>query len=51
VVLCDMDNLMRVNYTLGHEAGDPRETPDRLVARADQVLYSAKRRRRHEALA
>ena len=122
VVLCDMDNLKRVNDTLGHEAGDlalrlladalrtglrrddayrlggdefaivlagasgadaervmarlqhavsqaarepialieasfglavyePGETPDRLVARADQVLYSAKRRRRHEAIA
>ena len=119
VVLCDMDNLKRVNDTLGHEAGDlalrllgealrtglrrddayrlggdefavvlagasesdaervierlqhavaraahpPIETieasfglavyeegesADRLVARADQILYGAKRRRRHE---
>jgi diguanylate cyclase (GGDEF)-like protein len=122
VVLCDMDDLKRVNDTHGHEAGDlalrlladalrtglrrddayrlggdefavvlagaseldagrvirrlqnavsraarepltlieasfgvavyePGETPDRIVARADQVLYGAKRRRRHEAIA
>jgi diguanylate cyclase (GGDEF)-like protein len=119
VVLCDMDNLKRVNDTLGHEAGDlalrlladalrtglrrddayrlggdefavvlagatqadaervierlkgvvsraahppielieasfglavyeKGESADRLVARADQILYGAKRRRRHE---
>jgi len=117
LILCDMDNLKRVNDTLGHEAGDlalrlladalrtglrrddayrlggdefavvlagasqldaervahrlqhavsraarapiatieasfgmavyePGESPDRLVARADAVLYEAKRRRR-----
>ena len=117
LILCDMDNLKRVNDTLGHEAGDlalrlladalrtglrrddayrlggdefaivlpgaseldaervvhrlqhavsvaarepialieasfgvavyePGETPDRLVARADAVLYQSKRRRR-----
>jgi diguanylate cyclase (GGDEF)-like protein len=122
LILCDMDNLKRVNDTLGHEAGDlalrlladalrtelrrddayrlggdefaivlpgaseidaervvqrlqqavsiaahepisliqasfgvaayePGETPDRLVARADTVLYQSKRRRRHEAVA
>jgi diguanylate cyclase (GGDEF)-like protein len=122
LVLCDMDDLKRVNDTLGHEAGDlalrllagalrtglrrddayrlggdefaivlpgaseldaervvqrlqhavstsardpveliqasfgaavyePGESPDRLVARADAVLYQAKRRSRHEALA
>jgi PleD family two-component response regulator len=27
------------------------ESPDRMVARADAVLYAAKRRSRHEALA
>jgi diguanylate cyclase (GGDEF)-like protein len=122
VVLCDRDNLKRVNDTLGHEAGDLAlkllaealktglrrddayrlggdefaivlpgaseldaervvqrleqavavaardpieliaasfgvaayengESPDRMVARADAVLYAAKRRSRHEALA
>src|SRR5829696_1833220 len=122
LILCDMDNLKRVNDSLGHEAGDlalrlladalrtglrrddayrlggdefaivlpsaseldaervvqrlqhavsvaarepiapiqasfgvaayePGETPDRLVARADAVLYRSKRRRRHEAVA
>jgi diguanylate cyclase (GGDEF)-like protein len=122
LILCDMDNLKRLNDTLGHEAGDlalrlladalraglrrddayrlggdefaivlpgtteldaervvqrlqhtvsaaarepidliqasfgvaayePGETPDRLVARADAVLYQSKRRRRHEAVA
>ncbi len=122
LILCDMDNLKRVNDTLGHEAGDlalrlladalrtglrrddayrlggdefaivlpgasapdaqgvverlqdavavaargpveliqasfgvaayePGESPDRLVARADAVLYQSKRRRRHEAIA
>jgi diguanylate cyclase (GGDEF)-like protein len=122
LVLCDMDNLKRVNDTLGHEAGDlalrlladalrtglrrddayrlggdefaivlpdaseldaervvqrlehavstaarapieviaasfgvaayeKGESPDRMVARADAVLYAAKRRSRHEALA
>jgi diguanylate cyclase (GGDEF)-like protein len=122
LILCDMDNLKRVNDTLGHEAGDvaltllaralrsglrrddayrlggdefaivlpgaseldaervvqrlqhsvslaahepiepiqasfgvaayePGESADRLVARADAVLYQAKRRSRHEALA
>jgi diguanylate cyclase (GGDEF)-like protein len=122
LILCDMDNLKRLNDTLGHEAGDlalrlladalrtdlrrddayrlggdefaivlpgaseldaervvqrlqhavsaaarepidliqasfgvaayePGESPDRLVARADAVLYQSKRRRRHEAVA
>lgn len=122
LILCDMDDLKRVNDTLGHEAGDvalqllaealrsdlrrddayrlggdefavvladatredaervvgrlqqavaragrepvgsidasfglaiyePGESADRLVARADQVLYQAKRRRRHELTA
>ena len=122
LVLCDMDNLKKLNDTLGHEAGDvalrlladalrsdlrrddayrlggdefavvladateedaervvgrlkqaigraarepvgsleasfgvavyePGESADRLVARADQVLYQAKRRRRHELTA
>lgn len=122
LILCDMDDLKRVNDTLGHEAGDlalrllaealrgglrrddayrlggdefavvlpgaheidaervtrrledavsqvareplaalaasfglavyePGEKPDHLVARADQVLYQAKRRRRHEGVA
>ena len=122
LILCDMDNLKRVNDTLGHEAGDlalrlladalrtglrrddayrlggdefaivlpeagelaaervvqrlehavsmaardpieviaasfgvaayeDGESPDRLVARADAILYEAKRRSRHEALA
>ena len=122
LILCDMDNLKRVNDTLGHEAGDlalrlladalrtdlrrddayrlggdefaivlpgaseldaervvqrlqhavsiaarepisliqasfgvaayePGESADRLVARADAVLYQSKRRRRHEAVA
>jgi len=32
-------------------AYEPGESPDRLVARADTVLYEAKRRSRHEALA
>ncbi len=121
LILCDMDNLKRVNDTLGHEAGDlalrlladalrtglrrddayrlggdefaivlpgasepdadrvverlqysvsvaarapidvihasfgvaayeSGESPDRLVARADAVLYQSKRRRRHEAV-
>jgi PleD family two-component response regulator len=31
-----------------YEAG---ESPDRLVARADAILYESKRRRRHEAIA
>jgi diguanylate cyclase (GGDEF)-like protein len=122
LILCDMDNLKRLNDTLGHEAGDlalrlladalrtdlrrddayrlggdefaivlpsaseldaervvqrlqhavsvaarepidliqasfgvaayePGESPDRMVARADAVLYESKRRRRHEAVA
>ena len=122
LILCDMDNLKRLNDTLGHEAGDlalrlladalrsglrrddayrlggdefaivlpgasehdaqgvverlqdavavaarapveliqasfgvaayeSGESPDRLVARADAVLYQSKRRRRHEAIA
>ncbi len=122
LILCDMDNLKRLNDTLGHEAGDlalrlladalrtglrrddayrlggdefaivlpgtseldaervvkrlqhtvstaardpidliqasfgvaayePGESTDRLVARADAVLYQSKRRRRHEAVA
>jgi diguanylate cyclase (GGDEF)-like protein len=122
LILCDMDDLKRLNDTLGHEAGDlalrlladalrtglrrddayrlggdefaivlpgaseldaervvqrlqhtvsmaardpidelrasfgvaayeQGESPDRLVARADAVLYQAKRRSRHEALA
>jgi PleD family two-component response regulator len=37
--------------SFGVAAYETGESPDRLVARADSVLYEAKRRSRHEALA
>jgi diguanylate cyclase (GGDEF)-like protein len=43
--------IQLIQASFGLAFYDPGESPDRLVARADQVLYEAKRRRRHEAVA
>jgi diguanylate cyclase (GGDEF)-like protein len=40
-----------VEASFGMAVYEPGESADRLVARADQVLYGAKRRRRHEVVA
>ena len=40
-----------IQASFGVAAYETGESADRLVARADAVLYEAKRRRRHEAIA
>jgi diguanylate cyclase (GGDEF)-like protein len=43
--------IQYIQASFGVAAYEPGENPDRLVARADGVLYESKRRRRHEAIA
>jgi diguanylate cyclase (GGDEF)-like protein len=43
--------IEQIQASFGVAAYEAGERPDRLVARADTVLYQAKRRSRHEALA
>ena len=43
--------IEQIEASFGVAAYEEGESPDRLVARADAVLYEAKRRSRHEALA
>jgi diguanylate cyclase (GGDEF)-like protein len=40
--------LDTIEASFGLAVYEPGESADRLVARADQILYAAKRRRRHE---
>jgi diguanylate cyclase (GGDEF)-like protein len=51
VSIAARDPIDVIQASFGVAAYEAGESPDRLVARADAVLYQAKRRSRHEAMA
>jgi PleD family two-component response regulator len=51
VAVAAREPIAYIQASFGVAAYEDGESPDRLVARADAILYESKRRRRHEAIA